>query len=111
MGAGWRQLRTAIRYDLGWRDRRAAEDAQWPYIVGQLSGFCANGRKLASASGDYTVHIWDGETVELLKTLRIGTSLKKISFKAHDSCLIAEIGPIILSHPVLFGNSASLDMG
>jgi WD40 repeat protein len=56
--------------------------------------FSHDSARLASASGDKTVKIWDASSGECLQTLEIGKALFNISFDTTGSCLHTGIGTI-----------------
>ena len=58
--------------------------------------FSHDSARLASASWDGTVKIWDASSGECLQTLEIGKALFNISFDITGSYLHTEIGPIAL---------------
>ena len=58
--------------------------------------FSHDSARLASASDDSTVKIWDASSGECLSTLRIGLALVNISFDTTDTCLHTEIGTIMI---------------
>ena len=49
--------------------------------------FSPNSARLASASGDRTVKIWDASSGKCLQTLEVGTELFKVSFDVTGSYL------------------------
>src|SRR2546421_398906 len=59
--------------------------------------FTGDSARLASASGDRTVKIWDASSGECLQTLAIGKALSNISFDATGLCLHTEIGTIAIN--------------
>ena len=56
--------------------------------------FSHDSARLASASHDGTVKIWDASSGECLQTLNISETLFNISFDTTGSCLYTEIGTI-----------------
>ena len=52
--------------------------------------------KLASASSDNTVKVWDASSGACLQTLNIGKTLHSISFESTSSFLHSEIGTIVI---------------
>jgi len=61
-----------------------------------LISFSSNGRWLATGSVDNTVKIWDLDSGTLQQTLAIGELLTELSYGPQDSCLITNIGSIVL---------------
>lgn len=59
--------------------------------------FSHDSTRLASASDDNTVKIWDASSGACLQTLKIGKSLRKISFDTTGSYLHTEIGAIAIT--------------
>jgi WD40 repeat protein len=57
--------------------------------------FSHNDKRVASASDDTTVKIWDAASGKCLQTLQGGRILHEISFDATDQCLHTEIGAIV----------------
>lgn len=73
--------------------------------------FPHNSSRLASASDDKTVKIWDLSSGVCLSTLNVGRKLHRISFDHTDSYLHTEIGTISLgnlSHSVVPLNNAEV---
>ena len=62
--------------------------------------FSHDDKRVASASHDHTVKIWDAASGKCLQTLQVGTILRKICFDATDQCLHTEIGDVILDGSV-----------
>jgi WD40 repeat protein len=60
------------------------------------AAFSHDSRRLASASVDHTVKIWDAGSGACLQTLNIGKRLFKISFNTTGSCLHTNIGIIAI---------------
>lgn len=63
--------------------------------------FSPDSTRLASASGDETVKIWDPSSGACLQMLEIGKSLKRISFDTTGSYLYTDIGAITITTPPL----------
>ena len=61
--------------------------------------FSPDSARLASASDDKTVKIWDASSGECLQTLEVGTALFEVSFDATGSCLHTAIGAISIDAP------------
>ncbi|KAF1828578.1 hypothetical protein BDW02DRAFT_511995, partial [Decorospora gaudefroyi] len=59
--------------------------------------FSHDSTRLASASGDRTVKIWDASSGACLQTLDVGKTLFNLSFDTASSCLLTEIGSIDVS--------------
>ncbi|KAF1362637.1 WD40 repeat-like protein [Lizonia empirigonia] len=59
--------------------------------------FSHDSTRLASASKDRTVKIWDASSGACLQTLKVGKSLRSLSFDATNSCLFTKIGSIDVS--------------
>jgi WD40 repeat protein len=68
--------------------------------------FSHDDRRLASASYDNTVKIWDAASGKCLQTLEVNSALHNISFDATDQCLCTEIGAITLD--ILSASSTAL---
>jgi WD40 repeat protein len=58
--------------------------------------FSHDSTRLASASYDKTVKIWDASSSECLQTLQVGKVLFNISFDTAGSCLYTDIGTITI---------------
>jgi WD40 repeat protein len=58
--------------------------------------FSHDSTKLASASSDKTVKIWDAASSACLQTLDVGQTLYILSFNSNSSCLYTEIGAIAI---------------
>jgi WD40 repeat protein len=69
--------------------------------------FSHDSARLASASGDNTIKIWDASSGECLQTLVIGKTLFRISFDITGSYLHTEIGTIALEALLSSSNRAS----
>jgi WD40 repeat protein len=65
--------------------------------------FSHDSTRLASASEDRTVKIWDASSVACLQALNVGKSLYSLSFDATRSCLLTDIGSINVSTPTGIG--------
>ena len=61
--------------------------------------FSHDSTRLASASEDNTVKIWDTSSGACLQTLEVGKTLRVISFDASGLCLHTEIGTIAIHAP------------
>jgi WD domain, G-beta repeat len=59
--------------------------------------FSHDSARLASASYDGTVKVWDASSGECLQTLDINKTLDNISFDTTDSCLLTDIGTIAIN--------------
>jgi WD40 repeat protein len=70
--------------------------------------FSHDSTRLASASDDITVKIWDAGSGDCLQTLDIGKALSDISFHATDSCLHTEIGAIVISASAISSNTTAV---
>lgn len=62
--------------------------------------FSHDSTKLASASGDKTVKLWDTSSGACLRTLNIGTNRYNLSFDSTVSCLYTEIRMIVINIPL-----------
>ena len=69
--------------------------------------FSHDSSKLASASWDKTVKVWDASSGACLQTLNIGKALYSLSFDSTSSSLRSEIGPIAIHSP---GTSSEVAM-
>jgi WD40 repeat protein len=69
--------------------------------------FSHDSARLASASGDSTVKVWDASSGECLQTLEIGRVLFNISFDITGSYLHTEIGTIALEASSSSSSSSS----
>lgn len=58
--------------------------------------FSHDSARLASASKDKTVKIWDASSGACLQTLHIGRVLRNLSFNPTSSCLYTDIGTIVI---------------
>jgi WD40 repeat protein len=82
---------------------------QWSACLQTLEGhsgavysvaFSADSTRLASASGDSTVRIWDTSSGACIETLEVGKILSHISFDATGLYLDTEIGVIAINAPL-----------
>ena len=89
-----------------WIPIKPAIGDQWSECLQTLKGhssgvmsvaFSHDSARLASASYDKTVKIWDASSGECLQTLIIGQALFRISFDITDSYLQTNIGTIKIS--------------
>jgi WD40 repeat protein len=62
--------------------------------------FSHDSTKLASASYDSTVKVWDASSGACLHTLKVGKSLRDVSFDSTDSCLLTGIGTLAIDSPI-----------
>jgi WD40 repeat protein len=69
--------------------------------------FSHDSTRLASASWDNTVKIWDASSGACLQTLDVGKTLFNLSFDVTGSCLLTEIGSIDVSAAI--GSGAEND--
>lgn len=68
------------------------------YTVSSVA-FSHDPARLASASGDSTVKIWDASSGACLQTLQVGEPTGKLSFDSTSSFLHTESGTIALQSP------------
>ncbi|KAF1360166.1 HET-domain-containing protein [Lizonia empirigonia] len=87
---------------------RPAMSAGWSACLQTLEGhsngvssvaFSHDSSKLASASWDNTVKVWDASSGACLQTLNIGRLLYSLSFDSTSSFLHSKIGPIAIHNP------------
>ncbi|KAK3942456.1 hypothetical protein QBC46DRAFT_426235 [Diplogelasinospora grovesii] len=64
-----------------------------------LVAFSPDSKQVVSASRDRTVKIWDALTGQCLQTLDVSRELEAISFDSTGSCLLTDIGDIVLPPP------------
>ena len=92
--------------ELKWISIKPAIGDQWSACLQTLEGhsdsvnsvaFSHDSARLASASDDRTVKIWDASSGECLQTLIIGKTLNRISFDINNSYLHTDIGTIKIS--------------
>jgi hypothetical protein len=92
----------------GWIQKLPEVSEEWNACLQTLEGhsnnvnsvaFSHDSTRLASASVDRTVRIWDAGSGACLQTLIIGTSLYDVSFDATGSYLFTDIGVIALDAP------------
>jgi len=97
-----------------WVTIRPAMRDEWSACLATLEGhsnevesvaFSHDGTRLASASQDETVKIWDAGSGACLQTLHVSTSLSKVFFDTTDSHLHTDIGTIAIDAP------SALNMG
>ena len=88
-----------------WITIKPAMRDEWSACLQTLEGhshwvnsvaFSHDSARLASASGDKTVKIWDASSGKCLQTLNISKALFNISFDTTGSCLNTEIGTIAI---------------
>ncbi|KAF2195025.1 hypothetical protein K469DRAFT_2455 [Zopfia rhizophila CBS 207.26] len=96
------------REEPDWITIKPAMEDKWSPCLQTLEGhsdyvrsvaFSHDSARLASASSDSTVKVWDASSGECLQTLSIGKALNTISFDITDSYLHTEIGIINISAP------------
>ncbi|RSL86770.1 hypothetical protein CDV31_016354 [Fusarium ambrosium] len=94
-----------------WMASKPRMEADWNACLQTLEGhgdgvwsvaFSADGERLASASGDETVKIWDAAMGACVQTLDVGRRLYRLSFDPTiNSLLSTDIGLLNLDHPAL----------
>src|SRR2546421_709648 len=92
-----------------WISIKPAIGDQWSACLQTLKGqssyvisvaFSHDSARLASATGEGTVKIWDASSGTCLQTLNIGKGLNSISFDITDSYLHTNIGTIDINAPL-----------
>jgi WD40 repeat protein len=87
---------------------KPAMSAGWSACLQTLEGhnrevnsvaFSHDSSRLASASDNKTVKVWDASSRTCLQTLDIGRALYSLSFNPTNSFLRTEIGPIAIRDP------------
>ena len=93
-----------------WITIKPAVGDEWSACLQTLEGhsswvnsvaFSPDSARLASASSDWTVKIWDTSSGKCLQTLEVGTTLFNISFDTTNPCLYTEIGAIPINASAL----------
>jgi len=70
--------------------------------------FSHDSTRLASASGDSTVKIWDASSGACLQTVDISRTPFNLSFDAAGSCLHTEMGAIVISDSAISNNTTAV---
>ena len=71
--------------------------------------FSHDSTRLASASYDKTVKLWDASSGECLQTLDVGTTITSLSFDPVGSCISTEIGKFAINIPQTSDHSATAE--
>ena len=83
-------------------------EESWSSLLQTLEGhsgpvnavvFSSDGKQLASASSDETVWVWDAATGMPLQTLKVGASVRTLSFSSDGSCIETDFGRLGVTFP------------